>query len=308
MLMRAQTAICGEAESFAIFLTLDLEHRAEAATVVRRTAAALAGRTATVSAETGEPALASAIGFGAAAWPRLFGPHPRPASLTPFEALSDGPRRAPATPGDIFVHIHSSRHDANFLLARDVVRGLEGGARLIEEIHGFRHLDGRDLTGFVDGTENAKGDERAPVALVGAEDAAFAGGSYAHVQRYVHDLDRWQGLAVAEQEAAIGRTKADDIELDDAAKPPSAHIARVVIEEDGQELEILRHSLPYGTTTEHGLYFLAYGRSPVPFRTMLNRMVRRDAQGHYDRLLDFTRPVTGAAFFMPSLDFLDTIA
>lgn len=285
---RPQTAICAEGAQFGIFLTLTLEDGPTAAAVVRRAAAALPGLTAAALPGRAAGGPLSAIGFGATAWPRLF-----------------GGGRAPA---DLFVHIHSPYHDANFAVARALMSRLEDGARLVEEIHGFRTQGGRDLTGFVDGTENPQDEDRARVALVGAADPAFAGGSYAHIQRYIHDLRRWESLDVAAQEAAVGRTKADDIELDDEVKPPTAHIARVVIEQDGAELEILRHSLPYGTTTEHGLYFLAYGGSPAPFRRMLDRMVRRDGEGHADRLLDFTRPVTGAAFFMPSLDFLEALA
>jgi putative iron-dependent peroxidase len=255
----------------------------------------------------GVPSLVSAIGFGASAWPRLFGGNP-PAGLVPFAALSDGTRTAPATPADVLLHIHSESHDANFALARAVIERLTGAVTTVEEIHGYRRPGNRDLTGFIDGTENPKGDERPEAALVGDEQAEFAGGSYVSVQRFVHDLVRWERMPVAEQEAVIGRTKADDVEMDDEVKPPTAHIARVVIEEDGQELQILRHSLPYGTTGEHGLYFIAYGRSPHPFRRMLERMVLAGEDGHYDHLLDYTRPVTGAAFFVPSIDFLERFA
>ena len=299
----AQSAILAEGEAFGMFLTALLAEGESAAARVRAVAADLPALTAATAARLGEASLVSSIAFGAAAWPRLFG-GAMPAGLAQFEPLSDGPRRAPSTPADLFLHIHSSRHDANFLLAREVMKRLGSAVRLVEEVHGFRYLDGRDLTGFVDGTENAKGEERAGVALVGDEDPAFAGGSHVSLQRYVHDLGRWEDLALAEQEGAIGRTKDGDAELDDALKPPSAHIARVVIEEEGGELEILRHGLPYGTTTEHGLYFVAYCRSPAPFRKMLERMVRRDGEGHADRLLDFVTPVTGAAFFAPSADFL----
>jgi putative iron-dependent peroxidase len=270
---------------------------------VRRVLAGFPAMTAAIAAEAGEPRLAAAAAIGAAAWPVLCGPR-MPRGLVPFAPLAEGNRRAPATPGDLFVHIHSPRHDANFLLARRLVEGLGGAARVVEEVHGFRHMGGRDLTGFADGSENPEGDERAAVALAGAEDPDFAGGSFVSVQRWVHDLTRWQALAVPEQEATIGRTKADDQELPDETKPATAHIARVVIEEDGEELEILRHSMPYGTTAESGLYFVAYCRSPDPFRHMLERMVT----GEGDRLMDFTRPVTGAAFFAPSTDFLHALA
>jgi porphyrinogen peroxidase len=299
----SQTGICAEGEAFGLFLTLVVADGPAVWAVVRRVAAALAGMNAAAALRLEEPNLACAIAFGADAWDRLCGPQ-RPAELTPFEPLSDGGRVAPATPADLFLHIHSARHDANFALAREVMAALGDAVRVVEEIHGFKTLGGRDLTGFVDGTENPKGEERAEVALVGAEDPDFAGGSYVNIQRYVHNLPRWEGLPVADQEAAVGRTKADDVELDDDIKPPTAHIARVVIEEDGQELELVRHSLPYGTTSENGLYFVAYGRSPQPFRKMLQRMVVRDNDGSYDRLLDFTHPVTGSSFFAPSLAVL----
>lgn len=298
-----QSAICAEGENFGIFITLAVVEGAASAAIIRRTAAALPGLTATVAAKVDEPALVSAMGFGATCWPQLFG-SAAPADLVPFEPLADGPRQAPATPADLFLHIHSGRHDANFALARAVMGALGGAVRLVEEIHGFKTRGGRDLTGFVDGTENPQGDERPDVALVGGEDESFAGGSYVSTQRYVHDLGKWEALGLAEQEAAIGRTKAEDEELDDEVKPPSAHIARVVMEEDGEELQVVRHSLPYGSTAEHGLYFVAYGRTPRIFRLMLERMVLRDGHGHADRLLDFTRAVTGASFFVPSEGFL----
>lgn len=300
-----QSAICAEGENSGIFITLAVIEGPTSAAIIRRAAARLAGLTAEVAAMVAEPALVSALGFGAACWPQLFGPL-LPAELAPFQPVADGPRIAPATPADLFLHIHSGRHDANFVLARAAMAMLAGAVRVIEEIHGFKYLGGRDLTGFVDGTENPKGGERPEVALVGAEDASFAGGSYVSIQRYVHDLGKWEALGLGEQEAAIGRSKAEDEELPDAVKPPSAHIARVVIEEDGEELQVVRHSLPYGTTAEHGLYFVAYGCSPRIFSLMLDRMVRRDEQGHADRLLDFSRAATGAAFFVPSEDFLET--
>ena len=302
---QAQSAVLADGESFGLFLTAMVAEGEAAASSVRRVAAALPALTGAIAARLGDSSLVSVIAFGAAVWPRLFAVD-KPPGLAPFAPLADGPRRAPATPGDLFIHIHSGRHDANFELAREVIKRLGPAARLVEEVHGFKYLGGRDLTGFVDGTENAKGDERAGVALVGTEEPAFAGGSYVSVQRYVHDLGRWEALSEAAQEQAVGRTRDDDQELDDADKPASAHIARVVIEEEGEELEILRHSLPYGTTSEHGLYFVAYCRSPAPFRKMLERMVLRDGEGHADRLLDFTTAVTGAAFFAPSLEFLET--
>jgi putative iron-dependent peroxidase len=303
----AQTAICRETGNFGLFITLSLGEGSGAAAGVRKAASALPKMTAALAERLGEPTLCSALGIGALAWDRVMGGR-RPRGLVPFEPLSDGKRHAPATPADLFVHIHSYRHDANMMLAREFVAKLAGQARVVEEVMGFKHLGGRDLTGFVDGTENPKGIERAQVALVGEDDAEFAGGSHVSIQRWVHDLSAWDRLPVPEQEKAVGRTKDTDEELDDAVKPPSAHIARVVIEDEaGEELEIVRHSLPYGGTREHGLYFVAYCASPSPFRQMLKRMIVRDGGGHYDRLMDFTRPVTGASFFVPSVGTLESL-
>jgi putative iron-dependent peroxidase len=296
-----QKAICPPASSFAIFLTFCLKEGH--ALAVRPLLAAIPLAADDTAKRLAEPLLYSGVGVGAAAWVAIFG-GPPPDGLVPFQALHEGPRQAPSTPADLFIHIRGARHDACFALARSVVDLLAGTTTLVEEIHGFRNHEARDLTGFVDGTENPTGDERAVVALVPENAGLHAGGSYVSVQRYVHALDRWERLAVSEQEAAIGRTKADDVELAGAVKPPFAHISRVVIEEDGEELEILRQGLPYGTTSTCGVYFVAYCRRPEPFRQMLDRMVRSASDGHHDRLLDFTQAVTGASFFMPSREFL----
>ncbi|MGE5517490.1 MAG: Dyp-type peroxidase [Bacteroidota bacterium] len=299
----AQTAICADTGNFGLFMTLVMAPGGAAG--IRRAAAALPALTRAVADKLGEPALVSALGIGADVWDRVVGTA-RPEGLVPFQPLADAERVAPATAADLFLHIHSPRHDANLVLAREFLRALAGSATVVEEVMGYKHLGGRDLTGFVDGTENPQGDDRAEVALVA--DGPFAGGSFVSLQRYVHNLPRWEAMPVPEQERCIGRTKDDDEEMDDAVKPPSAHIARVVIEDEGEELEVLRHSLPYGGTGENGLYFVAYCADPSPFRRMLQAMVMRDADGHYDRLLDYTRAVTGASFFTPSADFLEGLA
>lgn len=300
-----QTAICPDTGAFGLFLTLTL--RNGRGDTVAKVLAQVPDLTLDLAAQMGEPALYSAVGIGAVAWPQLYKITPPP-GLVPFLELRSGSRLAPSTPADLFIHVHSPRHDANFALAHAIMTRLSGLVELVEEVHGFKHMGGRDLTGFVDGTENPKGVERAEVGLVSEELPDFIGGSFVSIQRYVHNFSRWDAIPVVEQEGVIGRTKADDLELDVGVKPKTAHIARVVVEENGTELEILRHSMPYGTTSEAGLYFVAYARSPHPFRTMLESMVLGDAEGHYDRLLDFTRAVTGAAFFAPSVDMLKSLS
>lgn len=203
------------------------------------------------------------LGIGSDFWDRL-SPARRPAGLRPFLAVKANGRVAPATGGGLFLQITSGRHDLNLDLAMGLVRRLQSLATVAEEIHGFKYRDSRDLTGFIDGTENPKGKARALAALIGEEDRPFAGGSYVAVQRYVHDLERWRKLDDREQEQIFGRTKRGSVELPKAKKPPMAHISRVVIERDGAELQILRQSTRGGRSAKQGST-LPPTRSPLKF-------------------------------------------
>lgn len=260
----------------------------------------------TLAARARTARLLCTLGIGSDLWERL-SPASRPAGLRPFRPVQAGGRTAPATGGDLFMQIASARHDLNFELATRLTKRLDTLAELTEEVHGFRYLDSRDLTGFIDGTENPKGKARAAAALIGDDDRAFAGGSYVAVQRYVHDLERWRGMSDREQEGIIGRTKRGSVELPKTRKPATAHISRVVIERDGAELQILRQSYPWGTVREAGLYFVAYTKSLDIFDLMLARMMGTTNDGLHDRLMEFSRAVTGATFFVPSLRTLDTL-
>ena len=179
----------------------------------------------------------------------------------------------------------------------------------VDEVHGFRYFDDRDLMGFVDGTENPRGAAVSDAVLVGQEDAAFAGGSYVIVQKYLHDLDGWNALSTEAQERIVGRTKLSNIELDDSVKPTSAHNALTTIVEGGREIKILRDNMPFGRPAhgEFGTYFIGYSRSPRTTEQMLENMFVGRPPGNYDRLLDFSRAVTGSLFFVPSATFLDSV-
>ncbi len=142
------------------------------------------------------------------------------------------------------------------------------------------------------------------VALIGTNNPG-TGGTFAFVQRWVHDLTSFERLSVTEQELVIGRTKPDSVELDDDTKPDSAHIARVVIEDDsGGELEIYRRSVPYGTALEHGLMFVAFTNDMSRIIRMLERMFGLTTDGLHDRLTEFSEPVIGATYFVPSIETL----
>jgi putative iron-dependent peroxidase len=210
----------------------------------------------------------------------------------------------------LLFHIRAKRMDLCFELATQIMASIGSAVSPADEVHGFRFFDDRDLIGFVDGTENPTGQAAVDAVVVGEEDAAFAGGSYVVVQKYLHDLAGWNALTTEAQERIIGRTKLSDIELDDSIKPTSAHNALTTIVEDGKEIKILRDNMPFGRAAEgeFGTYFIGYSRSPSTIEQMLENMFIGRPPGNYDRLLDFSRPVTGSLFFAPSLKFLDNVA
>jgi putative iron-dependent peroxidase len=246
------------------------------------------------------------MGVGSDAWDRIFGPL-RPAELHPFREIKAGPRHAPATPGDLLFHIRAKRMDLCFELATQILIRLGDAVAPLDEVHGFRFFDERDLLGFVDGTENPPDQEGLDAVFIGAEDAAFAGGSYVIVQKYLHDMKGWNALPTEAQERIIGRTKLSDIELDDTVKPTSAHNALTTIVENGKEMKIVRDNMPFGNASagEFGTYFIGYARSPRTIEQMLENMFVGRPPGNYDRLLDFSTAATGTLFFVPSATFLE---
>ncbi len=170
---------------------------------------------------------------------------PKPKGLHPFREIR-GQHHAVSTPGDILFHIRAMRMDLCFELASQIMTRLGSAVSATDEVHGFNYFDNRDLMGFVDGTENPVDQDAIKAAIIGEEDAGFTGGSYVIVQKYLHDLKRWNEVPVAEQEKIVGRTKLSDIELDDAVKPSYAHNALTTIVEDGEELDIVRDNMPFG--------------------------------------------------------------
>jgi putative iron-dependent peroxidase len=244
--------------------------------------------------------------IGSDAWDRLFS-GPRPAELHPFVELNGARHHAPSTPGDLLFHIRAESMDVCFELATKLVDAL-GAITVVDEVHGFRFFDNRDLLGFVDGTENPDGPLAVSATQIAGEDPYFTGGCYVHVQKYLHDMDSWNSLSTEEQERVIGRTKLDDIELDDEVKPANSHLALNVIEdEDGNELKIVRHNMPFGEIGkgEFGTYYIAYSRTPAVTERMLENMFIGDPPGNTDRILDFSTAVTGTLFFTPITDFLN---
>src|SRR5271169_297283 len=292
----------------AIFLVVTLNAGSDNRTTVRSFCGDLAALLRAVGFRDIEAGLSCVLGFGSEAWDRLFGP-PRPAELHPFREIHAGARHAVSTPGDLLFHIRAKRMDLCFELATQIMARIGDAVSPADEVHGFRYFDARDLLGFVDGTENPRGDAVTEAVLIGEEDAAFAGGSYVIVQKYLHDVAGWNALSTEAQERIIGRTKLSDIELDDSVKPTSAHSSLTTIVEGGKEIKILRDNMPFGRPGhgEFGTYFIGYSRSPHTIEQMLENMFVGRPPGNYDRILDFSRAVTGNLFFVPSAIFLDEV-
>jgi putative iron-dependent peroxidase len=292
----------------AIFLVLTLKPEPEHRRTVRALCADLSGLLRAVGFRDLEGRLSCVMGFGSDAWDRLFG-EPRPKELHPFREIR-GQHHAVSTPGDILLHLRATRMDLCFQLASQIMSRLGDAVATADEVHGFAYFDDRDLLGFVDGTENPVDQAAIDAAIVGDEDPAFAGGSYVIVQKYLHDLKRWNAVPVEQQEKFVGRSKLDDIEMDDAVKPSYAHNALTTIEEDGRQLEIVRDNMPFGEIGkgEFGTCFIGYARSPRRIEQMLVNMFVGRPPGNYDRLLDYSKAVTGALFFVPSATFLDDVA
>jgi porphyrinogen peroxidase len=288
-----------------IFLVLCVGEGAE--DDVRDLLADVGGLIRSVGFRAPDGGLGCVVGLGSALWDRLFGA-PRPADLHPFAGVSGERHTAVATPGDLLFHIRAHRADLCFELAQRLVERLRGSAEVVEEVHGFKSFDERDLLGFVDGTENPVGGAAPEAVLIGEEDPAFAGASYVLVQRYLHDLTAWDALSVGEQERIVGRTKLNDIELPDEVKPTNSHVAlNTIVDDDGNERHVVRYNMPFGRVGdgEFGTYFIGYARTPDVLEQMLTNMFVGSPPGNYDRILDFSTALSGSLFFVPTVDFLD---
>jgi putative iron-dependent peroxidase len=300
-------AVAARLSRSAIFLVATLNAGAESAQMIRAFCGDLAGIVRAVGFRDLDGGLSCVMGFGSNVWEQLFGTK-RPKDLHPFRELR-GQHLAVATPGDVLFHIRATRMDLCFELATQILSRLGSVLTIEDETHGFKYFDDRDLIGFVDGTENPVGQAGTDAAIVGDEDPDFIGGSYVIVQKYLHDLQKWNQVPTETQEGIIGRKKLSNIELADDVKPSFAHNALTTIVEDGKELDIVRDNMPFGDVGkgEFGTYFIGYARSPRRTEKMLENMFIGNPPGNYDRLLDFSRAITGTLFFAPSATFLDNV-
>lgn len=297
-----QAGITAENRDHAIFMEVNFTSRDREAII--DAIGAFRARANSYNTRFGGVGLETVIAFGRDAWDWLSNTPDSAPELVDLKEMGYGTGRA--TQRDLFIHILSHEHRINFTVARDFVEIFSGLVTVEDETHGFRWIEARDLSGFVDGTENPKGrEERAAVAII--DSGEDAGGSYLLAQRWEHHLEQFNHFDLKAQEEVFGRTKIDDIEMDDDEKPIGAHTERVVIEEDGEELEIVRQSLPYGKASgPNGLYFLAYSAELTRIDKML-KMMFGETDGEFDRMLSYTHAVTGSYLYAPSIEQLDAL-
>ena len=288
----------------AIFLTLTVADTPEALDKVRSVLGLVPANTKAIDFRCQNTVVHTVVGIGSQLWDRLTTTQ-RPAQLHDFPREFAGQKHtAPSTPGDILLHVRSGEMGLCWEIVRQVTTALGDAASVVDEVHGFRYFDNRDLLGFVDGTANPQGEEAVEVVHIGDEDPEHKGGSYIHVQNYIHDMAAWEALSVEEQEGVIGRTKFSDVELSGDAMPENSHVA---LNDIGQD--IYRLNMPYGSADGgvNGTYFISFSADPSITEKMLRNMFIGNPEGNYDRILDFSRPVTGAMFYMPTKEMLKEI-
>jgi putative iron-dependent peroxidase len=290
----------------AIFLVLTVQD----VDVVRNLLEDVPGIARSVGFRIPEGDLSCVVGIGSDCYDRLFA-GPRPAGLHPLPVIAGGEHTAVSTPGDLLFHLRARRMDLCFELATHLMQRLRDAAAVVDETHGFKFFDERDLMGFVDGTENPVGQAAWDAATIADDDPDFAGGSYVIVQKYLHDMTAWNALPTEEQERVIGRTKPTNLELPDDVKPADSHVAlTTIVDPDGTERQIVRDNMPFGKLGdggESGTYFIGYSATPSVTERMLRNMFIGNPPGNTDRILEFSTAITGTLFFVPSADFLEDL-
>ena len=271
-----QPAVLAEVPSEGTFLTFDLAHVGAAAHVLEAVKR-LDARDDMVLG-LGEPLVR---GAGLAV-----------EGLRGFPALAGPSVGVPSTQGALFVFLSGGDGGERVHRARELVAAL-GEVRVVEDVPAFSYAGGRDLSGYEDGTENPE-ERAADVALVA--EGPGKGGSFVAVQRWVHSLSALEAMSPAARDHVIGRSRDTNEELSDA--PESAHVKRSAQESFTPEAFMLRRSMPYGSTKEHGLVFVAYGASLDAYERVMRRMAGLD-DGIRDAIFSYSRPVTGGYYFCP---------
>ncbi|AMM18342.1 peroxidase [Burkholderia sp. PAMC 28687] len=248
------------------------------------------------------------VGISHRVWGPLTG-KPAPSELAPFKEVRGAKHTAVATEGDLLYHIRAESMGVIIEFEKLLLEAFGDSVTAIDDVAGFRYFDGRDLLEFVDGTANPDGLDLPAATIVGDEDPAYTGGSYVVIQKYLHDMGAWRAQSVETQEAIIGRTKFSNSELPDATEGQKSHKTLCTIEDAEGEHDILRDNMPFAVPGrgEYGTYFIGYSRHLWVINKMLERMFIGNPAPLHDRILDFSRAVSGVTFFAPARKFLSDL-
>ncbi|MBO7923196.1 putative iron-dependent peroxidase [Alteromonas sp. 76-1] len=295
-----QKGICAEPNLHAQYLLLNvIDDDSEA---VRAKLARVLDIFEHFESEHYEAMVTGVVAIGTGYWTEVY-PGLIPVELMPFPDMQCEDRSAPTMPCDLFIQIRADRLDICHAIGIEVMDLLRLHVEMVEQIRGFRYLDGRDLTGYLYAADNPRGMKRREVAIVNENDPDFSGGSYLHVQRYKHDLRRWHSLSSRQQEQVMGTTQQHN--LVSAEQSESSHSVRAnIITTESGKAGLIKQGMPYGDMVSQGLLFVSCSASARPFKAMLHSQIYGNGDGDYDRWLDFTNAETGAAFFAPSVTFI----
>lgn len=302
---REQLGICAEANlhgSYLLFNALEGHER-----VLRHKLARLPQLFDRLAEHFSEAMLTGVVAVGSTFWDLLY-PDARPAGLTAFAHHSTDDIDLAPVPLDILIQIRSDRLDVNVIASLQVQQLLQGHVELQEHLQGFRYLDGRNLSGFIDAPYCPKGRAKRQAALVdAAQQPVFAAGSYVYLQRLAFDAVAWQQLSLSEQEEIMGYDKVSGKRLADGLLLPDSHLA--VMQPDIESpMTVVQQNMPFCLLPQQGLIELSYAANPAALALQLaNRLGQAQSNG-YDLLLNYCRIELSAAFFAPSISFLELSA
>lgn len=301
---REQLGICAEPNLHGLLLMLHALDGHQAA--VRLQLGRMPSLIQRLADQFSESNLSAVIAIGVGYWDTLY-PSCRPKDLQPFPPLTVDDIDMPSLPFDLFLQIRADRYDVLHLAAQQCFQLLNNHVELAEQIHLFRYMDGRDLTGFIDQPEAPKGRKKKEFALISADkDALFAGGSYLHFQRYRLDLSRWQQLTQQQQEAIMGQRKLDGQKLALAQLSEFSHgVKATTLQPDGSRLPLLFQNMPYGQIKVQGTVCMGFSADANAYLHWLKQRMGQSNQDNYDLLLDYIQADCGAAFFAPAVNFLE---
>ncbi|MGA8122087.1 Dyp-type peroxidase [Rouxiella badensis] len=294
--------------SAAAFLILAVKDDSHSLATVRSVIGSTDDLIKDVQVRTIEVQFTCNVGISSRIWSALSG-KPMPKELAPFKEIKGAKHTAVSTEGDLLYHIRAGSADLIIEFEKLLLEAFGDSVTALDDVAGFRYFNGRDLLEFVDGTANPVGLALPEATIVGDEDPDYAGGSYVVIQKYLHNMAAWRAQKVETQEAIIGRTKFDNVELPDATEGQKSHKTLCTIEDSQGEYDILRDNMPFAVPGkgEYGTYFIGYCRYLWVIEKMLERMFIGNPPPLHDRILDFSTAVSGVTFFVPARKFLSDL-